>query len=48
MLNFFIPFKNVDFLEVETVIFDLCVAIMFTNATPLIFLLSVVFLQTKQ
>ena len=43
--NYFLPFvgvigfKNNDVLEVETVHNDLCVAILFTNATPLIFLL---------
>ena len=31
-------FKKVDFLEVQTVYSDLCVAIMFTNADPLILL----------
>ena len=43
-----IGFKKVDFLEVQRVHNDLCVAILFTNATALIFLLSVFFQQTKQ
>ena len=33
----FIGFKKVDFVEVQTVHNDICVAILFTNATPLIF-----------
>ena len=36
-MNFTFCFKKVDLLEVQMVHIDLCVAILLTNATPLIF-----------
>ena len=40
-------FRKVDFLKVQTVHSDLCDANLFNYVTPLIFLLSAFFLQTK-
>ena len=45
---FFTCFKKVDFLDSQPAHIDFCWCILFSNATPFMFFLSVFFLQTKQ
>ena len=45
---FFVGFKRVDFLEAQPTNIDFYCPILFSNATPFMFLLSVFFSQTKQ